>query len=41
MAKHDTSAEKKPAGTAQGKPNILIIWGDDIGQSILVALRKG
>jgi arylsulfatase A-like enzyme len=33
MAKRDTSAEKKP--------NILIIWGDDIGQSNLSCYTKG
>jgi len=41
MAKRDTSAEKKPVGGAQGKPNILIIWGDDIGQSNLSCFTKG
>src|SRR5678816_2637834 len=33
MAKRDTSTEKKP--------NILIIWGDDIGQSNLSCFTKG
>ena len=33
MAKRDTSAEKKP--------NILVIWGDDIGQSNLSCFTKG
>ena len=33
MAKRDTSTEKKP--------NILIIWGDDIGQSNLSCYSKG
>jgi arylsulfatase len=41
MAKRDTSAEKKPVGGAQGKPNILVIWGDDIGQSNLSCFTKG
>jgi arylsulfatase A-like enzyme len=41
MAKRDTSAEKKPVGRATGKPNILIIWGDDIGQSNLSCYTKG
>jgi arylsulfatase A-like enzyme len=41
MAKRDTSAEKKPVGGAQGKPNILVIWGDDIGQSNLSIFTKG
>jgi arylsulfatase len=33
MAKRDTSA--------QSKPNILVIWGDDIGQSNLSCFTKG
>jgi arylsulfatase len=33
--------EKKSGGGAQGKPNILIIWGDDIGQSNLSCYTKG
>ena len=33
MAKRDTSTEKKP--------NILVIWGDDIGQSNLSCYTKG
>ena len=41
MAKRDTSAEKKPVGSVQGKPNILVIWGDDIGQSNLSCFTKG
>jgi arylsulfatase A-like enzyme len=41
MAKRDTSVEKKSGGGAQGKPNILIIWGDDIGQSNLSCYTKG
>jgi arylsulfatase A-like enzyme len=41
MAKRDTSAEKKPVGGTQGKPNILVIWGDDIGQSNLSCYTKG
>ncbi|HEY6366977.1 MAG TPA: arylsulfatase [Candidatus Binatia bacterium] len=41
MAKQDTSTEKKPVGGAQGKPNILVIWGDDIGQSNLSCYTKG
>src|SRR5210317_961952 len=28
-------------GTAQDKPNILVIWGDDIGQSNISAYTKG
>jgi arylsulfatase A-like enzyme len=41
MAKRDTSGEKKPDGGAQSKPNILVIWGDDIGQSNLSCFTKG
>ena len=41
MAKRDTSAEKKPVGGAQGKPNILIIWGDDIGWYNISAYNLG
>jgi arylsulfatase A-like enzyme len=41
MAKRDTSVEKKSGGGAQRKPNILIIWGDDIGQSNLSCYTKG
>jgi len=33
--------EKKPVGGAQGKPNIVIIWGDDIGQSDISAYSMG
>ena len=33
MAKRDTSTEKKP--------NILVIWGDDIGQANLSCYTKG
>ena len=39
MAKRDTSVEN--VGGAQGKPNILVIWGDDIGQSNLSCFTKG
>ena len=28
-------------GSGQGKPNILVIWGDDIGQSNISAYTKG
>ena len=38
MAKQE---QKKPFGDAQGRPNILIIWGDDIGQSNLSCFTKG
>jgi arylsulfatase len=33
--------EKKPSGSAQGKPNILIIWGDDIGWFNVSAYNQG
>ncbi len=34
--------QKKPAsGTPAGKPNIVIIWGDDIGQSNISAYSMG
>jgi arylsulfatase len=33
--------EKKPSGSAQGKPNILIIWGDDIGYWNVSAYNQG
>ena len=30
-----------PQGTQQGKPNILVIWGDDIGISNLTCYSHG
>ncbi|MCZ6767320.1 MAG: sulfatase-like hydrolase/transferase, partial [bacterium] len=30
-----------PAAAATDKPNILVIWGDDIGQSNISAYTKG
>ena len=33
--------EKKPSGSAQGKPNILVIWGDDIGYWNVSAYNQG
>jgi len=33
--------EKKPSGSAQGRPNILIIWGDDIGYWNVSAYNQG
>jgi len=30
-----------PQGTQQGKPNIVIVWGDDIGQSNISAYTRG
>ena len=34
-------AEDKPATASGGKPNILVIWGDDIGQANISAYTKG
>jgi arylsulfatase len=33
--------EKKPSGSAPGKPNIVIIWGDDIGYWNVSAYNQG
>jgi len=33
--------QKKPVGSAQGKPNILVIWGDDIGYWNVSAYNQG
>jgi arylsulfatase A-like enzyme len=33
--------ETKPAAQAASKPNILVIWGDDIGQSNISAYTRG
>ena len=44
MAKRDTSSSKgnrSRAGGRQGKPNILVIWGDDIGISNLSCYSSG
>jgi arylsulfatase A-like enzyme len=41
MAQRDTSAEKQPVGGAQSKPNILVIWGDDIGWYNISAYNLG
>jgi arylsulfatase A-like enzyme len=41
MAKRETSTEKQPVGAAQGKPNILVIWGDDIGVHNISAYNHG
>ena len=41
MAKRDTSAEKQPVGAIQSKPNILVIWGDDIGVHNVSAYNHG
>jgi len=30
-----------PAASSEGKPNIVIIWGDDIGQSDISAYSRG
>lgn len=43
-APYFSQAQKKPAGapaTPAGKPNIVIIWGDDIGQSNISAYSMG
>jgi arylsulfatase A-like enzyme len=36
-----TQAQSKKAATQTGKPNIVIIWGDDIGQSNLSCYTHG
>ena len=36
-----SAQQKKPFGSAQGKPNILIIWGDDIGYWNISAYNQG
>jgi arylsulfatase A-like enzyme len=44
MAKHDTSSSggnRPRSGGSQGKPNILVIWGDDIGISNLSCYSSG
>jgi len=44
MAKANDKAKKKPAGKSSGgrkQPNILVIWGDDIGQSNLSCYTHG
>jgi len=44
MAKRDTSSSRgnrSRAGGGQGKPNILVIWGDDIGISNLSCYSSG
>jgi arylsulfatase len=33
--------EKKPSGSAPGKPNIVVIWGDDIGWYNISAYNQG
>ncbi|MGH9554466.1 MAG: arylsulfatase, partial [Terriglobales bacterium] len=33
--------QEKPFGSAQGKPNILVIWGDDIGYWNISAYNQG
>jgi arylsulfatase A-like enzyme len=44
MAKHDTSSSggnRPRSGGSQGTPNILVIWGDDIGISNLSCYSSG
>src|SRR6187551_3525515 len=42
MAKRTTrGAAPRKSGTTSGKPNILVIWGDDIGQSNLSCYTHG
>ena len=35
------AAQDKPAPAASAQPNILVIWGDDIGQCNISAYTKG
>ncbi|WP_082054364.1 sulfatase-like hydrolase/transferase [Methyloterricola oryzae] len=37
----NTSAEAPAGKQSDGKPNIVIIWGDDIGQSNVSAYSRG
>src|SRR5882757_8999989 len=41
MAKTAKPDKPKSAATKSDKPNILILWGDDIGQSNLSVFTKG
>jgi arylsulfatase A-like enzyme len=41
MAKRDTSTDKQPVDAIPSKPNILVIWGDDIGWSNLSCYNLG
>jgi arylsulfatase A-like enzyme len=42
MAKRTTrGAAPRKSGNTSGKPNILVIWGDDIGQSNLSCYTHG
>jgi len=38
---YKAAAAAQPATAAAGKPNIVVIWGDDIGQSDISAYTKG
>jgi len=40
-AKAEKPAPPKASGASTGKPNIVIIWGDDIGQSNISAYSNG
>ncbi|MDD1651122.1 MAG: sulfatase-like hydrolase/transferase, partial [Methylococcaceae bacterium] len=40
-AKPATTAAAAPSEAEQKKPNIVIIWGDDIGQTNVSAYSKG
>ncbi len=36
-----TTTAAQPAGKTSGKPNIIVIWGDDVGQSDISAYTQG
>ncbi len=41
MAKRDPASTERTTATKQGKPNILVIWGDDIGWFNVSAYNHG
>ena len=41
MARGSKSSNSKSSGGTADKPNILVIWGDDIGISNLSCYRTG